>query len=259
MVLDNRGDKSTGWAVAHRICLWARAKKGNRAHDLLNVILGINTATNLWDLHPPFQIDGNFGATAGICEMLLQSHAGYIEPIPALPDSWKNGSFAGLCARGGFEVDAEWKNGIVNRITVRSKCGERCGIFYPGIANCNLKDGDGKDITFETDSTSLIWFNTSIGGEYTITGLTSYEKLSAPSDLNYAAFEGRFSFVWESDAKLFRVYAAYESDKEYTLLGESNECSFVYDEKKNCRTTYKIVCVDENGIESEGALCYYNP
>ena len=259
MVLNNRGDKSTGWAVAHRICLWARAKKGNRAHDLLNVILGINTATNLWDLHPPFQIDGNFGATAGICEMLLQSQAGYIEPLAALPDNWKNGSFSGLCARGGFEVSAKWIDGCLTSLSVLSKCGKRCSISYPNIANCSLVDGSGKKVSFEKDGNSLIWFETENRQEYRISGFTPFKLPKMPLDLNYAYFEGKFSFVWDGESSLYRIYAAFENDKEYTLLGESDTPDFIYIQSKNCRTTFKIVSVDENGIESDGAICYFNP
>lgn len=259
VVLDNRGDKSTGWAVAHRICLWARAKKGGRAHDLLNVILGINTATNLWDLHPPFQIDGNFGATAGICEMLLQSQAGYIEPLAALPDNWKSGSYSGLCARGGFEVSAEWKDMCLTKLSVTSKMGERCGIYYPNIAKAKISDKNTKEISFTKDSENLIWFDTEIGGQYTIEGLVPFSKPCMPKDVNYAAFEGKFSFVWEGNAVKYNIYAAFESDKAYTLLGTTDAPEFIYNADNNCRTTFKIVSVDADGIESDGAICYYNP
>ncbi len=259
VVLDNRGDKSTGWAVAHRICLWARAKKGNRAHDLLNVILGINTATNLWDLHPPFQIDGNFGAAAGICEMLLQSHAGYIEPLAALPENWKSGSYKGLCARGGFEVAANWKDGCLTSLSVTSKNGKRCGISYPGVSKAKLYDSDGNAVDFTKDTNSLIWFDTEKDKVYTVEGLVPYSKPACPEDLNYAYFEGNFSFVWDGNSSLYKIYAAFDSDKDYTLIGTSNEPSFVYNSKKDCRTTFKIVSVDSDGIESDGAICYYNP
>ncbi len=259
VVLNNRGDKSTGWAVAHRICLWARAKKGNRAHDLLNVILGINTATNLWGLHPPFQIDGNFGATAGICEMLLQSQAGYIEPLAALPENWTNGSYSGLCARGGFEVSAIWNDSCLTSLSVLSKNGKRCGISYPNIAKCTLLDSDGSKVSFESDSCSLIWFDTKEGQEYTVCGFTHFVKPDAPLDLNYAYYEGKFSFVWDGESQEYRVYAAFESDREYTLLGTTNTSDFIYEQTKNCRTTFKIVSVDKDGIESDGAICYYNP
>ena len=107
--LNHRGDGGTGWSKANKINLWARLLDGNRAHRLLAEQLKSSTLENLWDTHAPFQIDGNFGATSGMAEMLLQSHTGYIAPLPAFQMHGKMVKVSGLVARGNFEVSMKWK------------------------------------------------------------------------------------------------------------------------------------------------------
>jgi alpha-L-fucosidase 2 len=166
-----RGDESTGWAMAWRIALWARLRDGDHALKLLHTqlrllrsegvdyVAGGGVYVNLLDAHPPFQIDGNFGATAGIAEMLLQSQDRYTIPgndvpghvldlLPALPAAWPAGSVTGLRARGGFEVDLAWADGTLTAATIRSVGGRRCRIRYrERRADFDVPPGDGVSVT----------------------------------------------------------------------------------------------------------------
>ena len=143
--LNHRGDGGTGWSKANKINLWARLLDGNCAHRLLAEQLKSSTLENLWDTHAPFQIDGNFGATSGMAEMLLQSHTGYIAPLPALPDAWKDGQVSGLVARGNFEVSMKWKEKNLETLSFLSNVGRDLVVDYPNI-EASLVKVNGKEV-----------------------------------------------------------------------------------------------------------------
>lgn len=149
VTLNHRGDGATGWSMGWKLNQWARLYDGDRAYKLFRNLLGNGTLDNLWDTHPPFQIDGNFGGTAGITEMLLQSHLGFIHLLPALPSAWPDGKVIGLLARGGFEVDLEWSAGRLTKAVIHSRAGSRCALRYDQTTlEFDTKPGMAYHVTF---------------------------------------------------------------------------------------------------------------
>ena len=154
--LEIRGDESTGWGIAWRLNFWARLADGDHVHELLKLLLSPQrTYPNLFDAHPPFQIDGNFGATAAIAECLLQSHRGRLKLLPALPRAWPQGRVSGLRGRGGFEVDLSWAQGELLRVSITNLAGEACQLVYRG-KSIALKGKKGLRQSFEWRADSLL-------------------------------------------------------------------------------------------------------
>ncbi len=144
------GDSRRQWTWAWRCALWARFRHGEKAYEMIRGLFTYNTLTNLLGNHPPMQMDGNWGITAAMCEMLLQSHAGEIQILPALPSAWPNGSIKGLCARGAFEVDIQWKDSKLTEATIYSKGGQKCKVRY-GQKVVDVTLAPGKSCTLDGD------------------------------------------------------------------------------------------------------------
>ena len=138
------GGGHTGWSRAWIINFWARLGDGDRAGENVQALLAKSTLPNLFDTHPPFQIDGNFGGVAGLCEMLVQSHTGEIVLLPALPKAWPTGAVTGLRARGGMEVDLSWKAGRLTMATLRNVSGDGTCVVRLGDQTVRLSVPKGK-------------------------------------------------------------------------------------------------------------------
>ena len=271
VTLTERGDfANVGWSRAHAISLWARTGSSEEAYGVLSDLIKINTATNLWNLinmndRGLFQVDGSFGATAGITEMLLQSHNGYIEPLAAIPESWSSGSYSGLVARGNFTIGAKWYNNSATKITVYSGNGGECNIHLVGINGASIVDSTGNKVDYTSDKLDYIKFSTNVGETYTITGISRVEDIDSAQNLAVIqTSKNNFELSWcaSKNAESYNVYKAVGDTPRYTYVDNVTACNYVYttsESEENIRTTYRVTAVDEDGRESDGVLCYVNP
>lgn len=227
--LDDHGDQSTGWAMGQRINAWARVGDGNRSHKLIQTLMNKGILNNLWDTHAPFQIDGNFGYTSGVTEMLMQSHLGYIELLPALPDVWQNGSVDGLVARGNFVMDLEWENGSAKQATFTSRDGGVCTVKYDDISLATVTDLDGNPVAYECVDSDTISFDTTAGQSYVVSQIPAGLAVKAAPAGGLATRTGanNATLSWDAveNADSYKVYRSVNFGLFYEIA-ETSELTY---------------------------------
>ena len=270
VTLSLRGDGTTGWSIAHRMLAQARIQDGDETYRLMKKLLTGRTNGNMWfsyntTKNSPFQIESHFGYTACMAEMLVQSHAGYIELLPALPSQWASGSFEGLTTRGNFAVDAVWANGRATEFSVESRAGSECVLKYAGIGNATVTDSQGKAVAFTRVGDDRISFATVKGETYRVTGLSAAVHTAKPGKLTLSAAEGGIRLQWgaSADAASYNVYRAVNDQATYTQIATGiTGTDYVYaadDVKGSDRVTLRVTAVAANGCESRGSLAYSLP
>lgn len=226
--LEERGDNSTGWGMGHRINLWARTGDGNHAYKLIRNLFNSGIYPNLWDAHPPFQIDGNFGMTSGVAEMLLQSNMGYINILPSLPDAWPDGQVSGLVARGNFEVGMSWSDGKAQTVNILSKNGGECVVKSDNISLANVTDKDGNFVEVTIVDSDKISFPTEAGQEFVIQ-MSDDTRLDAPQNVeSYRTGSTDVSVMWDTveGADSYNVYRQINDGEFRLAAGNVKETTY---------------------------------
>ncbi|MEY8675828.1 glycoside hydrolase N-terminal domain-containing protein [Thomasclavelia cocleata] len=243
--LTDRGDDATGWGMGQRLNSWARVGDGNHAYDIIKAFFNRGAYPNLWDAHAPFQIDGNFGYTAGVAEMLMQSNMGYINMLPALPDVWATGHVSGLLARGNFEITMDWQNSNLTNAVILSKGGQDCTIQYPNISKASVLDENGDEVLFTKDANNKITFATEKNKTYTIEDIPE-KPIKAPENAEVYS-NGKSTFVVFDTIAGISSYNVYRSDEDGTYKKVATIDTNSYTDIYIAGAKYKVAAVTKNG------------
>jgi alpha-L-fucosidase 2 len=249
-----------GWARAERIAMLARVHDGEEAYAYYKDLLEGNYMHNLFNDHrgdPLFQADANYGATAGVAEMLLQSQDHVVAPLPALPATWSEGSYRGILARGNFEVSAQWSSGHARRLEVLSKSGGPLKLRYPNIAKAVIKTPEGQTVEFAAKGSDLIGIKTTKGQIVVVTDIPACTPVIAPSNLKVDKdVKSQIELSWSGskDAATYNLYRAVGNAPDYEPIASNIKgTDFSYkasDLKQIDQMTLKVTAVRADGRES---------
>jgi alpha-L-fucosidase 2 len=258
-----------GWARAERIAMWARVHDGEEAYAYYRDLLSENYLHNLFNDHrgdPLFQADANYGSTAGVAEMLMQSQDYVVAPLSAMPEAWSEGSYAGLLARGNFEVSAQWSNAHADRFEVLSKSGGTMQLRYPLVAKAVIQTAAGKLVNFSAKGSDLVSIETTAGETYVITEIPVCTPVAPPTEfvLEQGSAKNQLKFAWSAsaDAASYQLYRAVENAPDYECVASDIKgTSFIYQASDLAgyeQATFKLTAVRADGRESAtGATAIY--
>ncbi|MDR2916180.1 MAG: glycoside hydrolase family 95 protein [Tannerella sp.] len=267
-----------GWAKAERIATYARTQDGEMAYGYLQDFIRKCVLHNLWNAHDgnvtadyvperkniKLQIDGSFGVTSGVLEMLLQSSEYVLEPLPAIPERWINGRFRGILARGAFEVSAEWTDSHVDQLTILSKAGGLCEIRYPELSNAVVRTIGGQPIGFKIVNRDQIRFESVVGETYMITDIPKVAKVKDAANLIVRETNvNSVSLTWDAspDAVSYNIYYAIGSDPAYTRATTTTTTNATVATPSFApagQATFRVTAVGTNGRESHGITTVLN-
>ncbi len=266
VTMENRGHTPQAWADIMRISAWARIGNGDEAYDDLCHMINGNIGSNMLSLLGGiFQVEANLAAPSALAELLLQSHEGYIAPLPALPSVWSDGAYSGLVAIGGFEVGAAWRDGFADEFTILSKNGGEISIKYINLSKATVVDSEGNTVPFTASGLDLITFNTEAGESYTINAIPEGEATERPSELNvkYTSDSAILTWTESANGESYNVYRSANSEPTYTLIA-SGVTATTYtiphtDFNSDNQYTYAVSAVSEDGRESARAHITMTP